>query len=114
MPFPLHSCDSGHGKKGELDLHDQGLGMVERYFNENVTRIPHTAHGRGFRTKAEGWRNGTLTTTRRAFRTASREAAGWPKVDSVFFTKPSFMSAMDIAVRMPGDGTNVRVSEAGA
>lgn len=36
----------------------------------------------------------TLTTTRRAFLTFSRDAWALPKVDSVLFMKPSVMSAM--------------------
>lgn len=66
-----------------------------------------TSAERRFQLKGCGWGNGTLTTTRRAFRTASRDASGWPKVDSVFFTKPSFMSAIDIAVRMPAHSSRV-------
>ncbi len=43
----------------------------------------------------------TFTTTRRALRTASRESSGLPNVDSVFFTNPSLMSAIDSVDRRP-------------
>ena len=53
----------------------------------------------------------TLTTTRRAARTVSRDGFGLPKVDSVFFTKPSVMSAMDMLERCRPAAPNFNTAE---
>ena len=54
----------------------------------------------------------TFTTTRRALRTASRESSGLPNVDSVFFTNPSLMSAIDSVDRRPAHGVAMEAGKA--